>query len=415
MAEPLSFCMVTTFYPPYHFGGDAMHAYRLTNALARRGHSVTVVHSEDTYRALGGADPAGSFPHEPGVTLRPLRTAFPLGAATATYLSGRPVFYGRQLDDVFREQRFDVVHFHNVSLAGGPGVLRYGDGVKLYTTSEHWLVCPMHVLFRDNREPCVEPHCLRCTLAFRRPPQLWRYTRLLERELPHVDLFLSPSRFTKRAHEERGFTRPIRHLPYFLPPVEPADPARRERPYFLFVGRLERLKGVQVLVEALRSYREADLLIVGEGEYRAELERLAAGLDHVHFLGRVHPSELPPLYAGAVSLLVPSVGYEVFGIVVLEAFAQRTPAIVHDLGALPEVIEEAGGGLVYRTPAELVDALETLRTDPGRRQELGDTGHDALQRLWSEDTHVESYFAALDEARGLSGRPSSPVTKLGRP
>lgn len=398
MAEPLSFCMVTTFYPPYHFGGDAMHAYRLTNALARRGHSVTVVHSEDAYRSLGGTEPAGDFPHEPGVTVRPLRTKFPLGAATATYLSGRPLLYGPQLDRVFREQRFDVVHFHNVSLAGGPGVLRYGEGVKLYTTSEHWLVCPMHVLFRNNREPCVEPHCLRCTLAFARPPQLWRYTGLLERELSHVDLFLSPSRFTKRAHEERGFTRPIRYLPYFLPETPPAEPARRDRPYFLFVGRLERLKGVQVLVEAFRSYREADLLVVGEGEHRAELERQAEGLDHIRFLGRVHPSELPPLYAGAVSLLVPSIGYEVFGIVILEGFAQRTPAIVHDLGALPEVVAESGGGIVYRTPGELVAALEALRTDPDRRRALGDAGYDALKRLWSEETHVESYFARIEEA-----------------
>jgi len=406
VAEPLSFCMVTTFYPPYHFGGDAMHAYRLTNALARRGHSVTVVHSEDAYRSLGGTEPAGAFPHEPGVAIRPLRSKFPLGAATATYLSGRPLLYGPQLDRVFRAQRFDVVHFHNVSLAGGPGVLRYGDGVKLYTTSEHWLVCPMHVLFRNNREPCVEPHCLRCTLAFARPPQLWRYTGLLERELSHVDLFLSPSRFTKRAHEERGFTRPIRHLPYFLPEIPPAEPARRDRPYFLFVGRLERLKGVQVLVESFRSYREADLLVVGEGEQRAELERQAEGLDHVHFLGRVHPSELPPLYAGAVSLLVPSIGYEVFGIVILEGFAQRTPAIVHDLGALPEVVEESGGGLVYRSQEELLAALEALRTDPERRRALGDAGHDALKRLWSEETHVEDYFARIEEAADR--------TKLGR-
>ncbi len=407
MAEALSFCMVTTFYPPYHFGGDAMHAYRLTNALARRGHSVTVVHSEDAYRSLGGTQPTGTFPHEPGVTVEPLRTQFPLGAATATYLTGRPAFYGPQLDRVFRDGRFDVVHFHNVSLAGGPGVLRYGKGIKLYTTSEHWLVCPMHVLFRNNREPCVEPHCLRCTLAFQRPPQLWRYTGLLERELDHVDLFLSPSRFTKRAHEERGFTRPIRHLPYFLPEIAPAEPEQRDRPYFLFVGRLERLKGVQVLIEAFRSYREADLLVVGEGEFRAELERQAAGLDHVRFLGRVHPSELAPLYAGAISLLVPSIGYEVFGIVILEGFAQRTPAIVHDLGALPEVVEESGGGLVYRRRDDLVAAMEVMRTDPDRRRALGDAGHDALKRLWSEEPHVDAYFAAIEEAAN--------DTKLGRP
>ena len=91
----------------------------------------------------------------------------------------------------------------------------------------------------------------------------------------------------------------------------------------------------------------------------------------MRFLGRAHPSELPSLYAGAIATLVPSIGYEVFGIVLLESFAQRTPAIVHDLGALPEVVEEAGGGLVYRTQAELLGALELLATDTTRRDELG--------------------------------------------
>ncbi len=408
MAEPLSFCMVTTFYPPHHFGGDAMHAYRLTNALARRGHTVTVVHSEDAYRALGGRDAAEAFPHEPGVTLRPLRTAFPMAAAAATSVTGRPALYGAQLDEIFGAQRFDVVHFHNVSLAGGPGALRYGDGVKLYTTSEHWLVCPMHVLFRYNREPCIEPHCLRCTLAFQRPPQLWRYTGLLERALPHVDLFLAPSRFTLQAHRDRGFSRPMRHLPHFLAAAEVvpgAGGARAERPYFLFVGRLERLKGADVLIEAFRSYRDADLLIAGTGEEDAPLRSRAAGLDHVRFLGHVPQAGLAELYAGATALLVPSVGYEVFGLVVLEAFARGTPAIVHDLGALPELIADSGGGLVYRTPAELVEALGRMQGDPSLRDELGQRGRSALEELWSEERHLERYFEAIDEARsGSSGR-----------
>ena len=296
MAEPLSFCMVTTFYPPYHFGGDAMHAYRLTNALARRGHSVTVVHSEDAYRALGVRERADAFPHEPGVMLRPLRTSFPVAAATATYVTGRPAFYASQLDRVFRERPYDVVHFHNVSLAGGPGVLSHGGGVKLYTTSEHWLV-------RYGREPCVEPHCLRCTLAFRRPPQLWRYTGLLERAVREVDLFLAPSRFTLAAHRTRGFSQPMRHLPHFLPAQEVSANGASEhtRPYVLFVGRLERLKGVHVLIDAFEGYRELDLLIAGDGEERDELERRAAGLDHVRFLGHVPRDRLDGLYRGASS------------------------------------------------------------------------------------------------------------------
>jgi len=423
VAEPLSFCMVTTFYPPHHFGGDAMHAYRLTNALARRGHRVTVVHSEDAYRALGGRQRDDPFPHEAGVTLRPLRTAFPFAAATATYVSGRPALYAAQLADVFRGERFDVVHFHNVSLAGGPGALAHGDGVKLYTTSEHWLVCPMHVLFRDGREPCVEPHCLRCTLAYRRPPQLWRYTGLLERSTAHVDLFLSPSRFTLEAHRARGFSRPMRVLPHFLADADVsagatpvpdsgqggARPGSQrgqagvrplERPFVVFVGRLERLKGVHMLVEVFKSYRELDLLIAGDGEEHHDLERAAAGLDHVHFLGHVPQAQLDALYRDATALVVPSVGYEVFGLVILEAFARRTPVIVHDLGAPPELVADSGGGLVYRTAAELVDALERLRTDRALRDDLGQKGHDAWRRLWSEERHLESYFDAIEEARG---------------
>ncbi len=223
MDSPLAFCMVTTFYPPYHFGGDAMYVYRLSNALARRGHSVTVVHNVDAYKVLRRGEPEGSFPHAPGVTVFPIRSSAGPVAPLVTYLTGRPGLTGRQLGEIFAAQRFDVVHFHNISLMGGPDVLAYGDGVKLYTMHEHWLVCPMHVLWKYNRRPCEGPSCLRCTLVFKRPPQLWRYTNLLERRLDHVDVFFSPSRFTAEKHRERGFTREIRHLPYFVPDPAPRD------------------------------------------------------------------------------------------------------------------------------------------------------------------------------------------------
>ena len=404
----LSICMVTTFYPPYSFGGDGIHVYRLSNELARRGHRVTVVHSVAAYDLLGPGPAGDAFPNEPGVTVRPL--AAPLGRLEplTTYLTGRPLLGRSQLRDALRDD-FDVVHFHNISLVGGPGVLSYGEGLKLYTMNEHWLVCPMHVLWKNNREPCHKPECLRCTLTFRRPPQLWRYTGLLERELDNVDVFLSPSRFTIAAHAERGFTRPIRHLPNFLPTGDVAtatlaDERPTRRPYFLFVGRLERLKGVQRLLDRFRDYREVDLLIAGDGNYGEELRRQAHGLPHVHFLGRMHPSALAPLYRDALALLVPSIGFETFGIVILEAFAQGTPAIVHDLGALPETIAESGGGLVYRSDAELTGALERLRLDPALRADLGERGRRAWLERWSEDPHIAGYLSAIEAAREVARR-----------
>ncbi|MDX6503778.1 MAG: hypothetical protein QOE29_903 [Gaiellaceae bacterium] len=406
-ARPLSICLVTTFYPPHSFGGDAMHVYRLANELARDGHAITVVYSVDAYNLLSRLPPGEIPQHEPGVTVRPVESRLGRLVPVGTYLSGRPGLNRGALDDVFRKP-FDVVHFHNVSLMGGPGVLSYGSGIKLYTMNEHWLVCPMHVLWRDNREPCLEPHCLRCTLAFRRPPQLWRYSKLLERQVQKVHLFLSPSRFTAQAHQDRGFTRPIRHLPYFLPADEAqrvaSAPPQGGRPYFLFVGRLEKVKGAQTLVDLFRTYAEAELVIAGDGEYGDELRRQAADVPHVRFLGRVEPQELASLYAGAIALLVPSVGFETFGVVTLEAFAQRTPAIVRDLGALPEAVQDSGAGFVYSTQSELQEAMERLRLDRALRDELGERGHAALLELWSPRRHLEGYFAAIEEARELAAR-----------
>jgi glycosyltransferase involved in cell wall biosynthesis len=324
-------------------------------------------------------------------------------------LTGQPGLKAPALDAVFRET-FDVVHFHNISLIGGPGVLRYGEGIKLYTMHEHWLVCPMHVLWKYKRELCVTPDCLKCTLSFRRPPQLWRYTGLLEQELKRVDLYLSPSRFTEQQHRQRGFTQPIRQLPHFLPlataqaaaAVQPVSAATAPgRPYFLFVGRLERLKGLHTVIEQFRQYREADLVVAGEGEEDAALRDQARDLPHIRFLGRLHPAQLSGLYAGAIATVVPSLCYETFGMVSLEAFAQHTPVIVRDLGGLPEPVLESGGGFVYRNDDELVPAMEVLRTNPARRRELGERGYDAYLRNWSEQPHLRAYFAAIAEARSL--------------
>jgi glycosyltransferase involved in cell wall biosynthesis len=396
----LSFCMVTTFYPPHNFGGDGIYVHRLSNELARRGHRVTVVSAPDAFAFLGGK--AGmSPPQHENVILEPLEPRLGRLGPLVTYLSGRPGLRARQLDELFAREQFDVVHFHNVSLVGGPGVLAYGDGVKLYTTHEHWLVCPMHTLWRNNREPCPEPKCLRCTLAFRRPPQLWRYVSSLERRTSHVDLFLSPSRFTIDKHRERGFAGPMRHLPYFTPPDDEEALSPREtppRPYFLVVGRLERLKGVHTLIELFRRYDSADLVVVGTGTAADELQKQAAGLEHVRFTGALPFDTLRTLYKDAIAVLAPSVGYETFGMMTIEAFARRTPAIVRDLGGLPEPVRESGAGFVYRDDAELLEAMEALRTDTALRTELGRRGHLAYLERWAPEPHLRAYFDLIEQA-----------------
>ena len=203
-----------------------MYVYRLSNELARRGHHVTVVHCADAFDAMRGP-PAGEFANHPNVTVHTLASRFGRVSPLVTYLSGRPGLKAKELTRILG-QPFDVVHFHNVSLIGGPGVLELGSGVKLYTTHEHWLVCPMHVLWKNDREPCEQPQCLRCTLAFRRPPQLWRYggaarsRHQRSRPLPLAEP-IHGSTHTASA----GSQRPMRHLPLFLPRAEAAPACAR--------------------------------------------------------------------------------------------------------------------------------------------------------------------------------------------
>ena len=387
--------MFTTFYPPYHFGGDALYVYRLSEALAAGGHAVDVVHSVDAYRLQHVADPELPFEHHANVTLHPLESTHRTMAALAAHQLGRPAFYGRRLRAILKSGRYDVVHFHNASLLGAPGVLALGDAVKLYTAHEYWLICPTHVLFRFDREACTERRCLECTLRYRRPPQAWRYTGALARGLGNVDCILMPSRFALEQHRAQGIQRPMQHLPCIIPaPAEdaPAGAPLPERPYFVYVGRLEKLKGVQDLLRLFREYREADLLVLGSGGYENTLREQARGLDHVHFLGQVHPEALGRYYRGAVAALVPSLCYETFGLTAAEAMSYGTPAIVRRIGALAENLEQSGGGLTFTTLDECRAALEALRTQPALRERLGRSGRDAVRRLWSTDVHLAQYL-----------------------
>ena len=92
-----------------------------------------------------------------------------------------------------------------------------------------------------------------------------------------------------------------------------------------------------------------------------------------------------------------SVARSDFGIIILESFIQKTPVIVHELGALPEVVAQSQGGRTYSNPEELIRAMEEFRTNPELRSRLGANGHQAWRKYWSEDAHLEMYFRLLDE------------------
>ena len=69
---------------------------------------------------------------------------------------------------------------------------------------------------------------------------------------------------------------------------------------------------------------------------------------------------------------------------------------MRDLGGLPEVVRESGGGFIYRTEGELLEAMESLRSNPRLRAELGERGYRAYRERWSPDAHLRAYFELID-------------------
>ena len=189
----LRFCMITTFYPPYNFGGDGIGIQRFSRGLVRRGHQVTVLQDIDAFNLLNKHARPAEVDASDGVEVVHFRSRLGKLSVLLTHQTGRPVMNGRAIRRFLSTRKFDVINYHNISLAGGPGILKYGDALKLYMAHEHWLVCPMHVLWRHNRERCDGRQCLTCSLHYHRPPQPWRYMGFLERQLHHVDGFIAMS------------------------------------------------------------------------------------------------------------------------------------------------------------------------------------------------------------------------------
>jgi glycosyltransferase involved in cell wall biosynthesis len=259
------------------------------------------------------------------------------------------------------------------------------------------------VLWRHRREVCTGRECVECQLRYRRPPQWWRSTGLLEREIAHVDTFIAMSEFSRAKHREFGFPRDMEVLPYFLPDAAPASEPRSDasphpRPYFLFVGRLEKIKGLDDVIPLFREYGDADLLVAGDGEYRATVTKLAAGIDRVRLLGRVGLDDLRRYYEHAVALIVPSVCFETFGIILIEAMRQGTPVIARRIGPFPEIVMQSGAGELFSTQAELLRAMQRLQGDHEYRDGLAAAGRRAFAERWSESVVVPQYLDIVRRA-----------------
>jgi glycosyltransferase involved in cell wall biosynthesis len=182
------------------------------------------------------------------------------------------------------------------------------------------------------------------------------------------------SRSTEQDLRKLGFKGPITVIPIGIDEVASSQHTKAPSPTFLYVGRLAPSKRIAHMVRALAQFRQARgvgrlwLAGTGSGRYQRSLAELARHLnveDSVIFLGRVSEQEKRRLMSEAHALLMTSVR-EGWGLVVTEASACGTPAVVYDVPGLRDSVRNESTGLVVPPhPSSLFEAMVRVTSDRG--------------------------------------------------
>ena len=297
MTGALRFCMFSTFYPPYSYGGDGITLQRLCRALVRAGHDVTVVHDADAYTSSGYPQPT-AVPSDDGVEVVTLRSSLGMLSVLLTHQLGRPVVHGGEIAHVAR------------------------NGAT--STSCIFTTCRSSAARDCLRSPAIRPPCTRRTntgssarptcsgvigendargvsvfgarSGYRRPPQLWRSTGLLERSLHDVDTFIALSEFSRDKHREFGFPRDMEVLAAHrvrLPMPARSTRRLRARTHGRTSSMPDDSSASRVWTTSYRSSETRTLpltsLIAGAGAHEPVLRALAGDSPRIQFLGHLPP------------------------------------------------------------------------------------------------------------------------------
>lgn len=318
----------------------------------------------------------------------------------------------RRIRGIVRRHKATIVHVHNTFPAASPAVIRAAareGGAVVATLHNYRLACVNGLLFRDGRvcEECLGRLPWRGMMygCWRGRPQSAVVAAMLglHRVLgtwEEVDIFIALTDFARERFVAAGLpAERIRVKPNFLDP----DPGPGENGggYALFVGRLSPEKGVGTLLRAWsRLGGRVPLRIIGDGPLRGNVERAAAAIPGIEYLGRKPPQEVYELMGQAAFLVFPSECYENFPRVLVEAFAKGLPMVCSGLGSHGSLVEHGHTGLHFRPgdPEDLAEKVDWMLTHPERVAEMRREARREYEEKYTAARNYEMLMRIYEEA-----------------
>ncbi len=387
-------------------GGAEVYAHALIEALRARGHAV----------ALFGAS------SEREVDKDDLRVIQRPHYDPTRLVQDGPAL--NALKEYMERFRPEVVHAHNVFSVALEVVDWLGHcGVPLVqTVHDYQLLCPNSWCVHGDGMPCAGgagSQCFHHDCQRNYPYDSWGVLlSALRQRLASsgTAIAIAPSSYLVERLRNHGWQR-VRHLPYFIDGLVPVQGAARANYELLYVGRLEREKGVEFLLAAmptiLAAIPRAHLTLVGGGSQEHAL-REQAGLGKLgsstRFLTQVPRHELAAHYARAAACILPSVWTENSPLVAYECLQAGLPMLGSRIGGIPELIEP-GCGFTFapRDPEDLArTVIRFLRLPLTEREQMSAA---ARQRAKAHDR--ARHLAAIEELyREVLSLPSQPARRM---
>jgi 1,2-diacylglycerol 3-alpha-glucosyltransferase len=390
----------TTYYPALN--GQAIFMVNLAEGIAAGEHDVCALYPEP--RQFSG--------RRNGVRLETVRSHEFKFIGPESYHPLRSTARVRQVLDDFRP---DIVHIHDHYPLSAT-VVREAKrrGIKTFGTNHFSPVhvepfIPGSVRFKPLVERMLWAWLLHLyrQLEFVTAPSQYAINELRRQGLQVPAVAISCGTSLARFHPDPSFDRVAWRSHYGLDP---------QAAVFVSVGRVERVKRIEVMVQALHLLGRTDiqLALAGDGAFLEHLKSIARALnlgDRVRFLGRLPNEELPTLLNSA-DVFVMTSETETLSIASLEAMASGLPVLLANASALPELVTPGVNGYLF-TAGDPVDAaryMSRLADQPGQRVAMGRASRQRAQ-AHSLDLTLQRYETLYRQILESPVRVSLPVTK----
>ena len=280
----------------------------------------------------------------------------------------------------------------------------------IHRISDFQYMCPNALFYNDVTGVCEE--CLngskwncvknRCVLNSTVYSVIKLSAKILHDTLrisSKIDAFVVPSSFTLGKLVEYGIPKDkLNHIPTFFN-LKELNPEVEYTPFVLFVGRIEKQKGLMTLVKAFESTNYA-LKIIGFSNdgYEDEIKTYLAGKSHrIEFLGKKNFEEIVPYLKRCLCTVVPSEWYDNFPNVILESFAYKKAVIATNFGSLPELVKDKETGLTfaYQNVEDFRTKVKYMFDHIDKAKEMGENGFKAVLTSYSPQKHYEQLSSLL--------------------